>query len=167
MTRMCTKCKEIKLLYCFGKDKYAPDGVMRHCRECMNAKTRINYKWNGDNVRAGRKRYYANNREKVAALNKSWRGANNRKLALEDVAFTPRFRQATPKWLTKEQKQEIMRVYDHAKDCRIITGENYHVDHIEPLNGEASCGLHVPWNLQVVPDWYNIMKGKRLDFGAK
>lgn len=69
-----------------------------------------------------------------------------------------RSREATPKWLTPEQKQAIADIYDHMRDCRAVTGEDYHVDHIIPLRGENVCGLHVPWNLQVLPAYVNISK---------
>lgn len=69
-----------------------------------------------------------------------------------------RSKEATPTWLTSEQKQQIVDIYEHMRDCRAVTGEEYHVDHIVPLRGEDICGLHVPWNLQVLPAYVNIAK---------
>lgn len=74
-----------------------------------------------------------------------------------------RNRQATPKWLTKEQKQQLADIYEHMRDCKVVTGEDYHVDHIIPLRGENVCGLHVPWNLQVLPADVNVSKSNEVD----
>lgn len=73
-----------------------------------------------------------------------------------------RNRKATPKWLTKEQKQQIVDTYELMRDCRAVTGEDYHVDHIVPLRGKNICGLHVPWNLQVLPAYVNINKSNNM-----
>ena len=69
--------------------------------------------------------------------------------------------QATPKWLTKEQKLAISMVYREARKLTKLTGVKHVVDHIGPLNGKNSCGLHVPWNLQVIPEEENLRKGRK------
>ena len=38
------------------------------------------------------------------------------------------------------------------------TGVLHSVDHVVPFCGENVCGLHVPWNLQVVTAWQNYLK---------
>jgi hypothetical protein len=69
---------------------------------------------------------------------------------------------ATPDWLTKDQKREIALFYKQAKTQSDFHETEFHVDHIEPLNGKTSCGLHVPWNLQVLPATENMKKGNKL-----
>ena len=52
-------------------------------------------------------------------------------------------------------------MYWLASDLFKVTGEEYHVDHIVPLVGVDVCGLHVPWNLQVLPSDLNLKKGNK------
>jgi 5-methylcytosine-specific restriction endonuclease McrA len=68
--------------------------------------------------------------------------------------------------LSKKHKEEIKNFYWLAKDLELISGQKYHVDHIIPLQGDNVCGLHVPWNLQVLPADINLSKGNRYDILA-
>lgn len=68
-----------------------------------------------------------------------------------------RLKHAMPDWLTKEMVQQIKQIYLLAGEL----GPDYHVDHIHPINGKVQCGLHVPWNLQILPARENIKKGNK------
>jgi len=57
---------------------------------------------------------------------------------------------ATPPWV---DMRAISDVYQLARRT------NGTVDHEVPLNHPRVCGLHVPWNLRVVPAKTNFSKG--------
>jgi hypothetical protein len=146
-----------------------------------NAKTS---KWVKDNPE-GRKaisdRYYRNNRERILDYlagyreqnreicqqrSKAWAERNPERVRAKDAKRRSAKINALPKWLTEDQLEQIVQIYAHAKECEMLTGDKYHVDHIVPLQGKNVCGLHVPWNLQVLPADINQSKSNKLDDSA-
>lgn len=69
---------------------------------------------------------------------------------------------ATPPWLTLEDRSEIARIYAESSSKSKETGVPHDVDHIVPLRGKTVCGLHVPWNLRAIPAYENRRKGNAL-----
>jgi hypothetical protein len=67
----------------------------------------------------------------------------------------------TPKWLTEAMLFEITCMYREAQRLSRVTGEQYDVDHIVPLRGKTVCGLHVPWNLQILKHTENMKKSNK------
>ena len=60
-------------------------------------------------------------------------------------------------------KDEIDAVYLECQKKTKETGMLHHVDHIIPLKGKNVCGLHVPWNLQVLPSQENLSKSNKYE----
>jgi hypothetical protein len=91
----------------------------------------------------------------VAVKKKGTKGAVRRQ------NYDIRLKRATPKWLTEDQRREINDFYREARKLTIAGPDKWTVDHIVPLNGETVCGLHVPWNLEVLTRWANMSKGNK------
>ena len=89
--------------------------------------------------------------EKVKQYRKKWLTRNphvTRARAAKREAYK---RAHTPKWLSVDDKWVIAEAYLLAQLRRAATGIDWHVDHVVPLRGKMVSGLHVPWNLQVIP----------------
>lgn len=116
-------------------------------RQVKKLKDQEYYRKNSPLIKARVRQYKQENK----ALIRKWIGSRKKV-----------FKLATPKWLSKEQREEMEHFYWLASDLKRVTGFDYHVDHIIPLQGENVCGLHVPWNLQVLPSYMNLSKGNKL-----
>lgn len=97
--------------------------------------------------------YAAANRTARSAYHRSWRAANRQKWNAYLNARRAKERTATPAWV---DFSAIRSVYERAQAAGM------HVDHIVPLQHPAVCGLHVPWNLQLLPPETNRRKSNKL-----
>ena len=74
--KVCTKCKQWKLLEEFNKNKHHKDGRQYECRECTK---KYNKQWrenNIDHVKEYKKQWNKNNPECQKKYNKQWRENN-------------------------------------------------------------------------------------------
>lgn len=106
--------------------------------------------------------YEKKNRERILLTRKLHRDNHPEKGRARNARVRATKLQATPKWLTKEQNDQIIAIYKLAKELEKLDGIKRHVDHIIPLLGKNVCGLHVPWNLQILTATENMSKGNRL-----
>lgn len=135
------------------------------------------YKKNTEEKKQYNKLYQEKNREKLASYNrnlyqkqkaerlqsaKKYRKENSAKINALAMNRIARKKQATPKWMTKQDFADIAEFYKIAKELQWLSEEPLHVDHIIPLKGKNVCGLHIAANLQILPASMNIRKGNRL-----
>jgi len=171
--KSCRVCKESKPLIEFVKRPDRVGAYRNACIECHKESVRAYYHnnkqsrseynkaWRGSNkdlIKSKSKTYYKSKKEDILAYAKDWRVANQDKVRNYGATRRASKMLACPSWLFESQKAEIESFYSLAKDCEIVSGQTYHVDHIIPLQGKNVCGLHVPWNLQVLPSDVNLSK---------
>jgi len=149
--KSCTKCKAQKAFLDFHKDKSRVDGYRDCCKKCVSTYMAKIYANDPQKVKAKVVLWIEKNREKHNAKCRKWAKVNpgmvNARTARRYATKTC----ATPKWLNKDQLWMISEAYALATLRTKMLGFAWEVDHIVPLRGKKVMGLHVPWNLQVVP----------------
>jgi 5-methylcytosine-specific restriction endonuclease McrA len=101
------------------------------------------------------------NRDKLATRDKRNYEKDKSKFYANNARRRARELQAAPSWLTKEQWRDMAEMYADAQRITEMTGISHDVDHIWPLKGRGSCGLHVPWNLQIISSEANNRKANK------
>lgn len=132
------------------------------CIKCNRTISLKHYKNNDSERKQSVKAYQLLNRDKVAKwVKKSYQ---NNKTSYCLRAMNRHFAKIkrTPPWLTAEHLSQIRAVYADRDQLIELTGVNFHVDHIILLQGETVSGLHVPWNLRIIPAYENLNKSNKL-----
>lgn len=113
---------------------------------------------NKDDINEKNKRNYLKSKEKVLKRHSEYRKNNTDKINSWSAKRRASRLQATPVWLTNEHLNEITELYTLAKELEWLSDYPLEVDHIVPLQGKNVCGLHVPWNLQILDKKTNRSK---------
>lgn len=179
--KVCTRCKRSLPTTDFSPRKDIKCGLDSRCKQCKretrpsragdNTSAKYWEKYYAKNKEVLNKRYWTNPKVREYQLSryhkdpvrfreehKTYRKENLSKFAAKEAKRRARKVCATPPWLSKQQQEEIENFYWLARDLEAVTGQKYHVDHIVPLKGKFVCGLHAPWNLQILPSDINISK---------
>lgn len=169
VVRSCRECKaDITHTY---KPKHGPKcslchaTYMREYRARNAAKiSKLKRAWVECNVerKAALDREYAvKHPEKRIAARRKWAQSNpgvDKAVKAHNKAERSK---RVPAWLSEEDKWLIAEVYALAALRTEMFGFTWHVDHVVPLKGKKVSGLHVPWNLQVIPWVDNLRKGAK------
>ena len=174
--KYCRICEQVQHIDKYTKDYSKWDSLQPVCAICsnkQNADFKVNnpeytknyQKHNSEKIKQYKKDYrlrnadklkdlhilyYLANSDKIKEYNYKYRLNNLDKHAAKNAKRRAKKLKATPNWLTTKQLLDIKAFYTEAKRLEKETGVKYHVDHIVPLQGLNVCGLHVPWNLQVI-----------------
>lgn len=167
MTKSCSRCGLTKLLSDFPKAASCKDGHRSYCKKCRQVymaawydeNRELHYarsrKWVTENQEQNRQYKRKHNAKAVAdgrsaEYKRRWRAANQERSRASVSARRRRLAQATPRWV---DKAAIIKIYEEA------VRQGLTVDHIVPIKHKDVCGLHVPWNLTLVPASDNYSKG--------
>lgn len=189
--RVCKTCGELKSIESFTKHKLSKGGHLPHCKPCIASKSKAYKaqdpeKWRTINRESKRnsltakdadkkrkklaysrdpkkfldrnKTYYKANREKVISQTLAYRRENKGKFSTLAAERNSRKRTATPFWV---DRKVILSFYREARMLTRLTGIKHEVDHMVPLQSDLVCGLHVPWNLQVITKRENAEKSNK------
>lgn len=124
---------------------------------------KIYYANHSERIKHAVSQYRIKNPDKVKISNKTSKAKRRSRATAAEMERQALKINATPRWLTKQQRKQIETVYEVSRNTSLRAGYVCHVDHIIPLRGDGVCGLHVPWNLRVVSRSYNIKKKNKLD----
>jgi hypothetical protein len=151
-TRRCTACGEtfanthefFALLHVKGREYLSAE-----CRMCRKKRFRDHYD-------ADRAKHVA----RVIAYVKSTPAAKAAKSERDAMRYMRRKKLGCPPWANHDLIQTLYWIADQLTKA----GHPHEVDHHWPLMHKKCCGLHVPWNLRVVPTALNQAKGNRLPY---
>lgn len=187
-TRSCSKCSGEFPLDCYQRDRQKSSGYRPDCKACCRAKKLLDYAknkkihnarsraWereNRDRINERKRNkvrsdpvlrekllrkaaeYKQRNPDKMRAKDRAWMENNRGAHVAKGALARARRKRAAPAWLTPEHKARIRQLYDQAASL------GCDVDHMCPIAGRDVCGLHVPWNLQLLARRENQIKGNR------
>ena len=151
----------------------AASGFRQECRTCSSAADAARYAATREKrLAAASARYWANpeakriydaSRPYDPDKKRAYKAANRDVAAAWDAKRRAIKRSACPTWA---DRGAIADIYSLSAGISAGSGVPHEVDHIIPLNHPDVCGLHVPWNLQVLTASANRSKSNKLHHSA-
>ncbi len=150
----CCECKTKKDAGDFHRSA-AHGGYSPRCKPCAIAVASAWYAANKGRKRAYDAKRRAEKRELYRAASKRHRDKHPDRKAADVAARRAALATRMPPWVNKDDCRVFYEMAARVSKC---LGIQHHVDHIVPLRGKTVSGLHVPWNLRVIPAAENIRK---------
>jgi hypothetical protein len=176
--KFCTSCQTEKSIELFSFCKKSKDQRQDKCKNCVKSymkkryaetkhiqleKQKLYYVLNKDKRNTACSLYKKENHQKCLVLTKKWKDENKHKVYENNALRRASKKNATPRWLSMDQRWMIEQAFDIAQKRSEATKVKWHVDHIVPLMSNVVCGLHVPWNLQVIEAKENLKKYNKFE----
>ena len=112
-------------------------------------------------VRSAQWRLVNPNHKGVREAKQLWKASNRGYAKISKMKRTEATKLRIPNWLTKNDFWMMEEAYQLAKVRTELFGFKWDIDHILPLQGKHVSGLHVPANLQVIPQIENLRKNNK------
>lgn len=171
MEKVCSRCFSLKNLLLYPKAKTCKDGHRSYCKACDKARKDFWRQNNKEHHNTKCREWVLNNKEKRLEISRkhnkkrvlsgvskeekrAWRQNNLAKSRAYVNARRADLKQATPKWVNMN---DVNKIYEQAQKIKLT------VDHIVPLKHKLVCGLHVPWNLQLMEASKNYAKSNMFE----
>lgn len=187
--KSCKSCQEVKVYSDFPTDKGSPDGLRSQCKDCCNLKKRLEWSANKEENSKKRAEYRRLNKEKIRESKRLEYIRHREKILARVKANTEANKEVRAKYakkhysenrhiyITNARKREdrlkdgindmftdrMKEIYQVSEAYSKAYGIEYQVDHIVPLTHSEVSGLHVPWNVQVLPRRENQCKKNKFD----
>jgi hypothetical protein len=137
-TKQCSKCKEVKPVDGFNKDKKGRDGLRSDCKACLKQYRQDNkevkkqyYQTNKEAYAKRGKQYYQANKEAYAKRGKQYYQANKEATAERGKQY----RQANKEAIAKRMKQ----YYQDNKEVIAEKGKQYYQNNKDKINARSKA----------------------------
>lgn len=156
--KICSKCHIEKPFSQFHKRNTRPCGYVSHCIECKAIARKNHYSLNQDKELVMNRKWKEENYESILEYAKNYKTEHREHFTmLENIR---RSKQVSSSILNGDEWNDFVNeeIYELRKIRSDETKIEWHVDHIVPLQGKNVSGLHVWYNLQLLPAKMNLQK---------
>lgn len=166
--KKCSKCNETLALTEFYKNAAHTDGLQRWCKKCVKAWDALRHRpYDPEKQKryAVKRAEYRLRMKAIPEVQEARRLTNRLHYANNKAAYfakaAARMSRMRLSAIVHDNPKNVAAVYARAAQMR-KEGHAVEVDHIIPLNGKNVSGLHVSWNLQIIPAVENRRKGNKV-----
>jgi 5-methylcytosine-specific restriction endonuclease McrA len=187
VARECVTCSEFLSIKEFHKHAGTNLGFTTRCKKChienkerrqlANFNARRRRKENPEKYLLKKRIYKQKNKEHIDRVDKAWQLNNRHIIYKHSNAWKKRNKDHVYSYirqremrlkgcslsLSETQVEQIKNFYKTCRKFNKTSDKKFQVDHIVPITNDLVCGLHVPWNLQILSKSENSSKKNKFD----